>query len=90
MQEVSGINVDMYRGGQKAQALAAGESASNPTALSDFSQRLTKLETVGGTLSSTLDKPVRTRYVLIHITELPTDGSPSDFRGGISEIEITS
>ncbi|MFJ1748909.1 protein kinase family protein [Streptomyces sp. NPDC088116] len=90
VQEVSGINVDMYRGGQKAQALAAGESASNPTALSDFSQRLTKLETVGSTLSNTLDKPVRTRYVLIHITELPTDGSPSDFRGGISEIEITS
>lgn len=89
VQDVSGIDIDMYRGGQKAEVLAAGADASDPAALADFPQRLTKLETMGRTLKSTLDKPVRTRYVLIHITELPTDGSPSLFRGGISEIKFT-
>ncbi|MFE2496728.1 protein kinase family protein [Streptomyces scopuliridis] len=89
VQDVSGIDIDMYRGGQKAEVLAAGADASDPSALADFSQRLTKLETVGGTLKTTLDKPVRTRYVLIHITELPTDGSADRFRGGISEITFT-
>ncbi|MGW2510730.1 protein kinase family protein [Streptomyces scopuliridis] len=89
VQDVSGIDIDMYRGGQKAEVLAAGADASDPSALADFSQRLTKLETVAGTLKTTLDKPVRTRYVLIHITELPTDGSADRFRGGISEITFT-
>ncbi|MEV4975225.1 protein kinase family protein [Streptomyces scopuliridis] len=89
VQDVSGIDIDMYRGGQKAEVLAAGADASSPSALADFSQRLTKLETVGKTLKTTLDKPVRTQYVLIHITELPTDGSADRFRGGISEITFT-
>ncbi|AXG78876.1 protein kinase family protein [Streptomyces paludis] len=89
VRSVSAFDIDMYRSGQKAEVLAAGKDASNPTSLADFSQRLSKLETVGGTLKSTLDKPVRTRYVLIHITELPTDGRNDRFRGGISEIRIS-
>ncbi|MFC9427355.1 protein kinase family protein [Streptomyces sp. NPDC056987] len=89
VKDVSGLDIRMYRSGQKAEVLAAGADASDPTSLADFSQRLTKLETVGSTLKTTLDKPVRTRYVLIHITELPQDGSATRFRGGISEIQIT-
>ncbi|MFE4373154.1 protein kinase family protein [Streptomyces sp. NPDC056835] len=89
VKDVSGIDIAMYRSGQKAEVLAAGADASDPSALADFSQRLTKLETVGRTLKTTLDKPVRTRYVLIHITELPRDGSADRFRGGISEIKFT-
>lgn len=86
VQDVSGINVEMYRSGQKVEVLAADEDASTPVALSDFPQRLTQLETAGTTLKETLDKPVRTRYILVRITELPTDESPGTFRGGISEI----
>lgn len=41
-----------------------------------------------GDLNVELDKPVRARYVLIHITELPTDGSPGRYRGGISEVQV--
>ncbi|MGW6599143.1 protein kinase family protein [Streptomyces sp. NPDC055036] len=89
VKDVSGIDIGMYRKGQKAEVLAAGADASDPSALADFTQRLTKLETVGRTLKTTLDKPVRTRYVLIHITELPQDGSADRFRGGISEIKFT-
>ncbi len=88
VKDVSGIEVAMYRSGQKAEVLAADEDASAPTSLSDFSQRLTELETAGSTLKSTLEKPARTRYVLIRITELAEDSSGSSFRGGISEITL--
>ncbi|WP_374196126.1 protein kinase family protein [Streptomyces sp. TS71-3] len=86
--EVSGIDIDMYRSGQQVEVLAAGSGASDPNGLSDFGQRLTKLDTVGATLKETLPKTVRTRYVLIHITSLPPDGSASRYRGGISEIKV--
>ncbi|MEV3989684.1 protein kinase family protein [Streptomyces sp. NPDC049837] len=87
VQNVRGIDVAMYRSGQKAQVLAADEGATDPSAPGDFPHRLTKLETVGDTLKATVDKPVRTRYVLIHITELPADGA-GGYRGGISEIKV--
>ena len=87
--KVSGVKVSMYRPGQTAEVLAADTSASAPTSLDAFSQRLTKANKVDGELTASLDKPVRTRYVLIHITELPSDGTPDWFRGGISEIKVT-
>ncbi|MGW3657427.1 serine/threonine protein kinase [Streptomyces sp. NPDC005151] len=88
VQDVRGIKIEMYRSGQKAEVLAADKSASAPSSLSDFSQHLTKLATAGNGLEKNLDEPVRTRYILIHITELPPDGSVSHFRGGISEISV--
>ncbi|MGW4205422.1 protein kinase family protein [Streptomyces sp. NPDC004726] len=88
VREVTGIEVAMYRSGQKAEVLAAGEGASAPESLSDFSQRLTALQTVGKTLKTTFEKPAKARYVLIRISELPPAGSPGTFRGGISEIEL--
>ncbi|MEU6080297.1 protein kinase family protein [Streptomyces sp. NPDC047108] len=88
VKDVSGLDIRMYRPGHKVEVLAADGSASAPTSLDGFSQRLTKDESTGQTLRTTLDKSVRTRYVLIHITELPSDGS-GGFRGGISDIKIT-
>ncbi|NJP99227.1 protein kinase family protein [Streptomyces zingiberis] len=92
VQNVSGVNAEMYRGGQTVQVLAAPESStslSSPSSLADFSQRLSKLRKVGDTLKINTDEPVRTRYVLIHITELPPEGSGNQYRGGISEITVT-
>lgn len=86
---VAGVQVDFYAPGQKVEVLAADPAATSPAALSDFPQELTKLTTADSKLDATLDKPVRTRYVLIHITELPSDGSADGYRGGISEIKIT-
>ncbi|MFD4995988.1 serine/threonine protein kinase [Streptomyces buecherae] len=86
---VSGVQVDFYAPGQKVEVLAANPAATSPAALADFPQELTKLKTAESKLDATLDKPVRTRYVLIHITELPSDGSADGYRGGISEIKIT-
>lgn len=88
VQAVSGLDVTMYRSGQKAEILAADENASAPSSLSDFPQRLTQLGTAGSSLKETLAKPVRTRYVLIHITELPQDDTGNGYRGGISEISV--
>lgn len=87
VQDVYGVDVAMYRDGQKVQVLAAGEGASSPAGLSDFSQRLTELGQTGSNVKAALDKPVRTRYVLIHITELAPE-SANEFRGGISEIKV--
>ncbi|MCX4675788.1 protein kinase family protein [Streptomyces sp. NBC_01433] len=88
VQDVTGIEVAMYRGGQGAEVRAAAPDASAPSALTDFPQRLVEQTTAGVTLSGKLTEPVRTRYVLVRITELPTDGSPDRFRGGISEISV--
>ncbi|MFD7426744.1 protein kinase family protein [Streptomyces sp. NPDC059818] len=88
VKDVSGIDVTMYRSGQKAEVLAADKDASAPSSLSDFPQRLTQLGTAGSSLKKTLTKPVQTRYVLIHITELPSDDTGSGYRGGISEISV--
>ncbi|MFE7105920.1 serine/threonine protein kinase [Streptomyces sp. NPDC057575] len=87
VQDVAGIAAKMYRSGQKAEVLAADPSASAPSSLSDFPQRLTELATVGSDLKKTFSKPVRTRYVLIRLAELPSDGT-GGYRGGISEISV--
>lgn len=89
VKNVSGVHVDFYTPGQTVEVLAADPGAASPTALPDFPQKLTKLEKADDKLDATLDKPVRTRYVLIHITELPSDGTSDGYRGGISEIKIT-
>ncbi|MGW6983260.1 protein kinase family protein [Streptomyces sp. NPDC054932] len=87
VQNVTGLDVDFYVAGQKVQVLAATEQASDPKSLSAFSQQLTKLEVAQKKLEATLESPVRTRYVLIHITDLPSDGE-GGYRGGINEIKI--
>ncbi|MFF8384121.1 protein kinase family protein [Streptomyces kanasensis] len=87
-QEVSAVRAHLYRSGQTLQLRAAGPGATDPGSLSDFPQELTALKQAGDSLDVRLEKPVRTRYVLLHITELPTDGSPGRFRGGVSEIEV--
>ncbi|MEV7883746.1 protein kinase family protein [Streptomyces sp. NPDC002817] len=88
VKSVRQIDISMYRSGQTAEVLAADANTSEPSSLSDFSQELTKLSTAGKNVETELKKSIRTRYVLIHITELPADGSASLFRGGISEIRV--
>ncbi|WP_420076650.1 serine/threonine protein kinase [Streptomyces sp. JL3001] len=88
VKSVSQMNISMYRSGQTAEVLAADADASDPSSLSDFSQSVVKLSTAGSSIEVDLKKPIRTRYVLIHITKLPQDGSANQFRGGISEVRI--
>ncbi|MEU3215295.1 protein kinase family protein [Streptomyces sp. NPDC006971] len=88
VQNIRGVKIEMFRGGQKAEVLAAAPNATAPSSLTDFPQRLTKLESVGSELKQTLDQPVRSRFVLVRITELPSDGTSDGYRGGISEISV--
>ncbi|CAL9298256.1 MULTISPECIES: protein kinase family protein [unclassified Streptomyces] len=87
-QNVSAIRVSQYRTGQTLQLRAGGEAAMGSSSLTDFPQELTPLKRADGDVDVKLDKPVRARYVLVHITELPPDGSPDRFRGGISEVQV--
>lgn len=87
VQNVSEIDVDFYVAGQRAEMRGAAPEASAPDSLSAFPQQITKLEKANKKFQTTLDTPVRTRYVLIHITELPDDGT-GGYRGGISEIKV--
>ncbi|MFI6344852.1 serine/threonine protein kinase [Streptomyces sp. NPDC050560] len=88
VQSVTGLEITMSRAGQRVEVLAAGSDASDPSALGDFSQRLTPLAEAGKTLKKGLGKSVKTQYVLVHITSLAPDDVANQFRGGISEIKV--
>ncbi|WP_412077389.1 protein kinase family protein [Streptomyces xanthophaeus] len=87
VQDVTGVDLDLYVAGQKLQVLAAAPDASAPDSLGDFSQQLVKLDIAKKKLQATLDAPVRTRYVLVHITELPA-ADDGKYRGGINGIKV--
>ncbi|MFD3696739.1 protein kinase family protein [Streptomyces sp. NPDC058646] len=87
VQDVTGVELDLYAAGQKLQVLAAAPEASAPDSLRDFSQQLVKLDIAKKKLQATLEAPVRTRYVLVHITELPV-ADDGKYRGGINGIKV--
>ncbi|WP_030292628.1 protein kinase family protein [Streptomyces katrae] len=88
VQEVTGIEADMYAAGHKVEVRAAAPEASSPHGISDFPQELVKLGNTGKKLQATVDTPIKTRFVLVHITTLPSDGSGDGYRGGIGEIKV--
>ncbi|MFE2523035.1 protein kinase family protein [Streptomyces sp. NPDC059382] len=87
VRNVTGVDLDLYAAGQRIQVRAAAPDASSHDSFSDFTQQVTKLEKAGKKLQSTLEKPVRARYLLVHVTELAPESS-GDYRGGINEIKI--
>ncbi|MFG2293210.1 protein kinase family protein [Streptomyces sp. NPDC048603] len=87
VKNVTGLEVDFHGSGHKVELLAAGaDTSSRPTTVSGFPQQISKLATTQDTLRATLDTPVKTRYVLVHITALPP--SEGGYRGGISNIKV--
>ncbi|RLV01424.1 serine/threonine protein kinase [Streptomyces griseocarneus] len=89
VKNVFSVDVSMYRSGQTVEVLAADAAVSAPSQLQDFQQRITKKDTVGDELKAKTDKAVKTRYVLIHITELPPEiPGGGTYRGGINEIKV--
>ncbi|WP_432151297.1 protein kinase family protein [Streptomyces sp. bgisy029] len=87
VQDVRSIEVDMYRAGQTTAVFGAGPEASSPSSSADFPQRIAEKQVAGKTLKEELEKPVRTRYILIHVTELPEDGT-GGYRGGVAGISV--
>lgn len=90
VKNVSGVTVTLPFGGQTVEVLAApAGAATEPNQLDAFSQTLSAKQVTTTSLKVTLDKPVRTRYILVHITSLaPEDSSSGSYHGGISEIQV--
>ncbi|MFE6842103.1 protein kinase family protein [Streptomyces sp. NPDC057686] len=88
VQEVTGIEVEMRSAGHKVEVRAAAPEATTPRGIAGFPQELVKLGNAEKKLEATRDNPIKTRYVLVHITALPSEGGGDGFRGGINEIKI--
>ncbi|MFF3860467.1 protein kinase family protein [Streptomyces sp. NPDC002209] len=88
VQEVTGIEVDLRSAGHKVEVRAAAPEATSPRGISGFPQELVKLGNAEKKLEATRDNPIKTRFVLVHITALPSEGGGDGFRGGINEIKI--
>ncbi|AXI81433.1 serine/threonine protein kinase [Peterkaempfera bronchialis] len=87
VKSVSAVKTTLYVAGQQVDVRAAAENAASPRTLADFPRTLQGGTNAGKQLDVDLSAPVRTRYVLIHITSLPPE-SPGLYRGGISEIQV--
>ncbi|WP_418958044.1 serine/threonine protein kinase [Streptomyces tritici] len=85
VQQVGKVDV-AFQGDTKVELHAAPEDASSqPTSLGGF----TKLTSgAGSDVALTPKSPVKTRYVLVWLTELPS--SEGGYRGRVAEIKITS
>ncbi|WP_406862004.1 protein kinase family protein [Streptomyces sp. HUAS MG47] len=85
VQQVGKVEVT-FEGATAVELRTAPESAgSRPGAPSDYA---TQASEKGSHVTLTPDKPVKTRYVLIWLTELPSaDGG---YRGQVADIKITS
>ncbi|MEU2389253.1 protein kinase family protein [Streptomyces sp. NPDC007369] len=89
VQEVTGIEAEMYAAGHTAEILAAAPEATSAQSLSDFTQTLSKLVKTAKKLEAKPAEPVKTRFLLVHLTELPASRDGDGYRGGISEIKVT-
>ncbi|MEV7613121.1 protein kinase family protein [Streptomyces sp. NPDC089799] len=87
VKNVTGVEVDFHGSGHKVEVLAANaDTGTQPRSAAGFRQEIRKLGKADGTLETSLDTPVKTRYLLVHITELPPSGG--GFRGGINNIKV--
>ncbi|MEW2412308.1 protein kinase family protein [Streptomyces sp. NPDC046866] len=87
VKEVTGFEADMFTAGHKLEVRAAAPEASSARTIADFPQELHKLGNTGKKVEGTLTTPVKTRFVLVHITVLPSEKGDS-YRGGIREIRV--
>ncbi|MFD9031424.1 protein kinase family protein [Streptomyces sp. NPDC059567] len=85
VQQVSKVDVT-FQGTTSVQLRTAPENASSQPSAADGYTMVTKGS--GTQVALTADKPVKTRYVLVWLTDLP--GSGGGYRGKITEIKITS
>ncbi|MEU6877576.1 protein kinase family protein [Streptomyces sp. NPDC046712] len=85
VQQVSKVEVT-FQGTTSVQLRTAPESASSQPASAGA---YTTLASGSGTqVALTADKPVKTRYVLVWLTDLPSSGG--GYRGKVTDIKITS
>jgi hypothetical protein len=85
---VGEVKVGLGGDGTAVQLRAAPAAATAPPSGSADAYRLLDTDArAGGSADFRLDSPVRSRYLLVWLTSLPSDGSDS-YRGRISEIRV--
>ena len=94
VQDVTSVDVTLPFTGQTMEVVAApAGAASAPTDYSGYTQRISDSSTPASTTvdSAPLAHPIRTRFVLVHITQLAPDPNVANgYYGGISEIKVMS
>ncbi|MGW5848123.1 protein kinase family protein [Streptomyces sp. NPDC055254] len=86
--DVTAVELDLFAAGHGLQVRAAAPGASSPSSLAQFPQTIAESKGAPKKLTTTLDAPIRTRYLLVHITNLPSEGGSENYRGGINEITV--
>ncbi|WP_020574634.1 protein kinase family protein [Actinopolymorpha alba] len=86
VQEVSSVELTLVGTGTDLELRAAPEEASSAPAAADDWQKVAESEGAGTQVTLNLEKPSRTRYLLVWLTKLPPDGG--EFRGGVAEIVV--
>jgi hypothetical protein len=94
VQAVTSVDVLLPFTGQTMEVVAAPASATTaPTDYGGYTQRVSDSSTPTSTTvdSAPLAHPIRTRFVLVHITQLAPDPNVANgYYGGISEIQVLS
>ena len=95
VQAVSSVNVVLPFTGQTMEVVAApaSDTTAPPSDYDGYTQRISDSSTPTSTTvdSAPLARPVLTRYVLVHITQLaPDPAATNGYYGGISEIQVLS
>ncbi len=85
---VGAVKVGLGGTGTTVELRAAPESATTPPTSSSTAYKLLGTDSQAGSEADfTLDQPVHTRYLLVWLTSLPSDGA-NTYRGKISEIRV--
>lgn len=88
VRQVGAVKVSLGGDGTTVELRAAQESATTPPSSSATAYTLLGTDSQAGSEADfTLDQPVRTRYLLVWLTSLPSDGGNA-YRGKISEIRV--
>jgi hypothetical protein len=92
VQNVTSVNVILPFPGQTMEVVAAPADATTaPSDYSGYTQRISDSATATSTTvdSAPLATPIRTRFILVHITVLANDPEVANgYYGGISEIQV--
>ncbi|MGH3507914.1 MAG: hypothetical protein ACRDO2_11990, partial [Nocardioidaceae bacterium] len=86
--DVSEVAATLQGEGTTIELRVAPESAATaPSGSADDYRLVDEVIDAGSTATFTLDKPVRTRYLLLWLTKLPPETS-STFRGRVADVEV--
>lgn len=87
--DVGGLTLQLYGTGSAVEMRVPKNTATTSAPMDTEKSWRAVASATGarGTVQLTTDHPVTTRYVMIYLTSLPSDGS-GQFRGGIYEVQV--